>query len=196
MGVRLISGGLVLASVLLAGAARAAVVDWSLQGVILSDGTAVTGTFDFDASTNGYSNVDIAVASGPNYPNATNFTVSIPVNGGNNEPYWIEAVPGTYAGDATGLEQIFLVFASPLTDAGGTVAIISEYGSPQLNTCGDPVCRTVDPDFPDVEGGSNQGVVTTEPQAGVPEPATWALMLSGFGLAGAALRRRRTMVAA
>ncbi len=26
---------------------------------------------------------------------------------------------------------------------------------------------------------------------GVPEPATWALMLSGFGLAGAALRRRR-----
>lgn len=27
--------------------------------------------------------------------------------------------------------------------------------------------------------------------SGVPEPATWALMLSGFGLAGAALRRRR-----
>ena len=26
----------------------------------------------------------------------------------------------------------------------------------------------------------------------VPEPATWALMISGFGLAGAALRRRRT----
>jgi hypothetical protein len=31
---------------------------------------------------------------------------------------------------------------------------------------------------------------------GVPEPATWALMISGFGLAGAALRRRRTAVAA
>jgi len=31
---------------------------------------------------------------------------------------------------------------------------------------------------------------------GVPEPATWALMLSGFGLAGAALRRRRVAVAA
>jgi hypothetical protein len=30
---------------------------------------------------------------------------------------------------------------------------------------------------------------------GVPEPATWALMISGFGLAGAALRRRRTAIA-
>jgi hypothetical protein len=30
----------------------------------------------------------------------------------------------------------------------------------------------------------------------VPEPASWALMISGFGLAGAALRRRRTAVAA
>jgi len=29
----------------------------------------------------------------------------------------------------------------------------------------------------------------------VPEPAGWALMLSGFGLAGAALRRRRTQAA-
>jgi len=27
--------------------------------------------------------------------------------------------------------------------------------------------------------------------AGVPEPATWALMISGFGMAGVALRRRR-----
>ena len=28
---------------------------------------------------------------------------------------------------------------------------------------------------------------------GVPEPASWALMISGFGLAGAALRRRRSL---
>jgi hypothetical protein len=32
-------------------------------------------------------------------------------------------------------------------------------------------------------------------EGGVPEPATWALMLGGFGMAGAALRRRRTAIA-
>ncbi len=30
---------------------------------------------------------------------------------------------------------------------------------------------------------------------GVPEPATWAMMIAGFGLAGAALRRRRAIAA-
>lgn len=32
--------------------------------------------------------------------------------------------------------------------------------------------------------------------AGVPEPATWAMMLAGFGLLGGAMRRRRTMAPA
>ena len=31
------------------------------------------------------------------------------------------------------------------------------------------------------------------PVTGVPEPATWALMISGFGFAGTMLRRRRTL---
>jgi len=33
------------------------------------------------------------------------------------------------------------------------------------------------------------------PPPGVPEPATWALMIGGFGMVGATLRRRRAVVA-
>jgi hypothetical protein len=40
----------------------------------------------------------------------------------------------------------------------------------------------------------NQGLVTGFNTA-VPEPATWALMIGGFGLAGASLRRRRALAA-
>ncbi|WP_296595183.1 PEPxxWA-CTERM sorting domain-containing protein [Phenylobacterium sp.] len=39
------------------------------------------------------------------------------------------------------------------------------------------------------------GLVTAFATTPVPEPATWALMISGFGLAGAALRRRRERAA-
>jgi hypothetical protein len=37
------------------------------------------------------------------------------------------------------------------------------------------------------------GYVVEYSPNGVPEPASWALMISGFGLAGAAMRRRRTV---
>ena len=46
--------------------------------------------------------------------------------------------------------------------------------------------------------GSFDGPAVSIPgYGGVPEPASWALMIGGFGLAGATLRRRRrTLVAA
>jgi len=43
------------------------------------------------------------------------------------------------------------------------------------------------------EDGAYSGVLNV---AAVPEPGTWALMIAGFGGAGAMLRRRRTLVAA
>jgi PEP-CTERM motif len=57
----------------------------------------------------------------------------------------------------------------------------------------------------DLNNGSNhgaevQGTFTLTHAAvvtagGVPEPASWALMIGGFGMAGVTLRRRRTMAA-
>ena len=45
-------------------------------------------------------------------------------------------------------------------------------------------------------GGSQQfdNIVLNDVAAAVPEPATWAMMLGGFGLIGGAMRRRRASV--
>ena len=45
-------------------------------------------------------------------------------------------------------------------------------------------------------GGVFFDSVSVQTAGGVPEPATWALMIGGFGLAGAMLRRRRAAFAA
>jgi hypothetical protein len=42
---------------------------------------------------------------------------------------------------------------------------------------------------------SNSFEVDALSGSAVPEPATWAMMITGFGLAGAAIRRRRTILA-
>lgn len=36
--------------------------------------------------------------------------------------------------------------------------------------------------------------ITADPQAAVPEPASWALIIGGFGLSGMAMRRRQTAI--
>ena len=42
-------------------------------------------------------------------------------------------------------------------------------------------------------GGNDFAIDNISVSAAVPEPATWAMMLTGFGLAGAVLRRRRSL---
>lgn len=49
------------------------------------------------------------------------------------------------------------------------------------------------------EGAISGGFTLSTPPAptpGIPEPAAWALLIAGFGLTGAAMRRRRATVAA
>ena len=46
-----------------------------------------------------------------------------------------------------------------------------------------------------IDGSTLQGLTYQPIGAGVPEPASWALMLVGFGVAGVALRRRQSVKA-
>lgn len=83
----------------------------------------------------------------------------------------IGALPGTHSYAAS----IF-----PATLSAGSHSLEVQY----YNTfcCGSVVTLKLDP------------AVTFDPPAtdGVPEPATWAMMIAGFGLVGGTMRRRRT----
>jgi hypothetical protein len=85
-----------------------------------------------------------------------------------------------------------------LANAGGQVILGFHWGNvpgPQGNVSAiylwDNV-RAGDIRLTDTQGYSNAVLYRSAAVAAVPEPGTWALMLVGFGAAGASLRRRRS----
>ena len=62
---------------------------------------------------------------------------------------------------------------------------------------GNPLVYTVNYDFKNDGATMDEVRFVFDPKANaVPEPASWALMIGGFGMAGAMLRRRQTQAAA
>jgi hypothetical protein len=111
-------------------------------------------------------------------------------------------------GDDCGVHPFQISFVLGFTDAVGYAGDVyleaeartfegHESDSHFANTVIDPTFA-IDPDFlrehPEAYLVFSDGIGNGGP-GGVPEPASWALMIAGFGLAGAALRRRRTALA-
>jgi hypothetical protein len=78
---------------------------------------------------------------------------------------------------------------------------ITYVGISDVRAVADPFFE-IDPtwaaDHPGYSLEFSSSIVNGDPgptSGGVPEPAAWALMIAGFGMAGAALRRRRTAAA-
>jgi hypothetical protein len=158
--------------------AQAAEVVWTLQGAAFSDGGTAAGTFTFNADTN----------------TVTNFALS--VTGGNTDVFpaftWDSSTAtavyvGLYGGlnfrSTTSLRELRLDPAASLTNAGGTVAL-------DLGSIFGGDCYNCDP-FRAFTSGS-----LVASAAGVPEPATWGMMLAGFGAVGWSMRRSRSAAAA
>jgi hypothetical protein len=133
---------------------------------------------------------DIVGTPSPFNPNATDSWSNAPY-GGSNTSYnniWIDftnvngVLPGGSLGgfkvhDTHTVAQADIQFFAYAFTAGSP-----DYNGPDCFHCG------FNPAFEGVASGADTG--------GVPEPATWALMIAGFGSAGAALRRRRALAAA
>ncbi len=96
-------------------------------------------------------------------------TISLIVNGVTTLATGVAPTPGTWATYSAS-------YTAGFADAGGAISVLLASDNGQG-------------DFDNVR-------LSDDAAAGVPEPASWALMIGGFGLVGAAARRRRGVVAA
>lgn len=164
-----------LAAISLPSVAHSAPILWTLQDVTFDDGGIANGSFVYDADTGSVSQFSISVSGGTT-ADLTAFTYD-----NTNSFYFLGSSDRfSFLADSR-LRYLGLIFASTLTDSGGTIGILS--GPPSSYECDN--CGTARL----VASGS----ITTDPSA-VPEPASWAMLIGGFGVAGAAMRRRKVAV--
>jgi len=174
--------------------AAAAPILWTLSGVTFGDGSTASGSFLYDSDTQGLTSFDVITTPtshdcGPGFPpgcqvftpndlpghhylDLTGFFPPYPANG-----FAVADPPsgGSYAGNPF----IGFAFASSLSNAGGSIAL--------LTVSGEGFCLDAGCNLASYKRFVTAGSVVGTP-APVPEPATFALL--GTGLA-AVIRRRR-----
>lgn len=91
---------------------------------------------------------------------------------------------GTGAG---GLRDFGPGGVGPSGFVGNLWLVAASFNGPESYKCGRKTCTSVD--------GFKFSNLTVNTVPAVPEPATWAMMIAGFGLTGAAIRRRRASTA-
>ncbi|WP_296594866.1 PEPxxWA-CTERM sorting domain-containing protein [Phenylobacterium sp.] len=169
------------------GLAQATPLTWTLNNAVFSDGGVATGSFVWDADTQTIGDYEFSVSGGDTdtFPAVSYESASAPVNPSYQE---FSDGPNTvrlylFIRDASATPRDFyLSVANELTDAGGTVGLdfVSAFAAGECYSCA--------PYRPFKSGTVTAQGIT----GGVPEPATWALMVMGFGSLGGALRRRRS----
>lgn len=212
---RAIGVGVLLGAVL-AAAAHAAPVTWTLTGVTFDDGSTVSGSFVYDAATNQYSNVAITTTATPNPVVPPNVTPTPPLPGDSYANIFtctgctfapsatsLRLLTQPQTNDQTGLNALRLKFPA-LTDAGGTVTLpLTDPAIPTFPASFEGACMGVTPppvpasqcptnDFGRrLAAGSLVGVPVAGPVA-VPTLGEWGLLALGALVAGLAWRSRRS----
>lgn len=105
--------------------ASAAPLLWTLSGVTFNDSGTASGSFLYDADTNGFTSIDVttttgSIRSGAHY---IAFTPSISSNG--DALFFVTAI----SGDLTGTPFLIFDLASHMTDGGGSINFITSCGS-------------------------------------------------------------------
>lgn len=159
------------------GAAHAAAVTWYLQDVAFDDGGTASGSFDFDADTAIFSNINVITTTGSVLPGET-YDIVLPSSPGNST--FLSFANSTGIGDFTGTYAIGLELSAPMTNLGGLIAI-NLAGFALESYCGTADCFAVVQPLRLV----TSGYITSE----VPLPG--AFFIFAVGLAGLRASRRK-----
>lgn len=176
---------------LIAGAAAALILTASTATAATLAGQTVTVNLSVDGTSYGTQSVLVGAGDDGNFFGNTFFDL----NGGTNGDEFVYTSHGSYSSIASGRTTTWtlsnLTFGAPLT----AFIILRQDVAPITVTSLTPTSVSFSYADQPIHSGVNiigQFVVA----GGVPEPTTWAMMIGGFGFAGGALRRRRTVVAA
>lgn len=192
-----IVGAALLGASLAAGAANAAVYEFTFTDTISTAGTPGINVGDaFTLHLFADNGGSTALSQTWDLADLQGFTIQAGTYSASYSKVWMYPSTGNF-----------------VTDGAGAVTHAEFYGtddfSSNVDNFGAWVADTVfgDASFTDYNGHTNTinaggfndaskwTVAAAGDVGGVPEPATWALMISGFGMAGSALRRRAKVAA-
>ncbi|MBS0359785.1 MAG: PEPxxWA-CTERM sorting domain-containing protein [Proteobacteria bacterium] len=149
---------------------------WLVSG-LFDDGGTLSGFFDINVY--GYlQNYDLVTTAGSTVTPGYEYTPSDSYF--SNGTFYVDAQPGYR-------QDLHLDFLLPINVKVAVNPIVGGSPGPSYECVGSYSCY-------DLGGGTTRFLASGF--AAAPEPAAWALMIGGFGLAGAMLRRRRALATA